>query len=90
MSALAYHWSEELYDLRGTYHPDPEAAAVRLGLVLNPEAGAAYAFDGETVTYDALLPLHEQRKLIARAVVASLACTPALAHRPLLKPLVRV
>lgn len=64
------------YDLQYAMHlrgpgpkPDPEAAAIRLGLQLRPVAGGQYRFDGRTITYDALQPLAEQRLCIARALV---------------------
>ena len=52
--------------------PNPAAIAVQLGLRLRPIAGAAYAFDGETITYNLSQPLALQRREIARACVVHL------------------
>lgn len=59
--------ARQLQKLCGTPRPTPEAAAARLGLELRPRVGAAYSYDGQTITYDARLSRVQQREAIARA-----------------------
>lgn len=65
MTSLA----ECLLSQLGVPKPDPEVAAVKLGLVLCPAVGAAYSFDGLNVVYDARASREHQRMCIARAVI---------------------
>lgn len=77
------------YDLQYTLHlrgrgkPDPEAAAIRLGLTLRPVAGGPYRFDGRVITYDALRPLAEQRLCIARALIVHVWSARCMMRRSL-------